>query len=413
MLTRCGPACGGQTSCADGMNAASMADTDPKAAPASSAAPAPTNDATIAEKSAAPAPINDATHAEIIKSAVGIANAEKMNASAIDIADAEKVAPADVNVADAEKMASAVDIADAAAVDPPCSCDPRVRSLLAALPCTCEKCAAASSSLTTSLPSASEAAASRFLTVCGHDVAKAAHVLTTSLIWRASFGVDALMAEPQEITEGRAQAVSPVFPMGVHSRRSRRGHAIYILRAGYAVPSAGRAPDVFRGEDGAQAWLRYHVHCNERCLAASEQKLVVWDLHNLSRAQLLDPDSLRLIARLVKIDVRNYPLTLHKCLLVNSPAWLHTLWPAIAAMLDEQSLRRVRVLGRVEEAEVKAALREEVDDDDLPVYLGGRYDGPTPLGLALAADGGGGSGGAADAGGAGAGSGWYDYLFGS
>ena len=85
------------------------------------------------------------------------------------------------------------------------------------------------------------AAASRFLRVCGGNQSKAAHVLTKSLLWRRDFGVDALMAEPLETSEARALAIQPIFPMGVHSRRSRGGHAIYILRVGYAVPSAGRA----------------------------------------------------------------------------------------------------------------------------------------------------------------------------
>ena len=256
--------------------------------------------------------------------------------------------------------------------------------LLAALPCVCVKCSSIATPVTPAAASSVTAeCAARFLRICSGDCAKAAHVLTAHVQWRQSFGVDALMAEPEETSYARARAIQPIFPMGMHSRRSRGGHAIYILRVGHAMPSAGRAANVFGTESGVDAWLKYHVWCNERCLQAHPQKLVIWDLDNLSRAQLANTDSLRLLRRLISIDIQNYPLSITKVLVVNSPYILQTVWPAVAAMMDEATLSKVRLLGRVEEPEVAAALREEVHEVDLPAYLGGGFDGPTPLGLAL------------------------------
>ena len=253
-------------------------------------------------------------------------------------------------------------------------------SLLASLPCKCAKCAAAPLSIgdpDTIHPSAP----ARFLAVCGGDVAKAAHVLSVSLAWRLTFGVDTLMYEPSDVSEARARAIQPVFPMGVHSRRSRGGHPIYIMRVGYAVPSAGNEPNVFNGESGVDAWLKYHVHCNETCLAVHDQKLVVWDLANLSRAQMTNTDSLRLLRRLINVDIKNYPLTVHKVLVVNAPRLLYTIWPAVEAMMDEATLSRLQVLGYLSEPQVRAALLAEVADEDLPDFLGGTFDGPLPVGL--------------------------------
>jgi hypothetical protein len=127
-------------------------------------------------------------------------------------------------------------------------------ALLASLPCQCAKCAELQ--VDVALRRMPREAALRFLLGCDGDQAKAAHVLTSSLAWRVDFGVDELMAEPAEVFEARARAVQPYCPMGVHSRQSRWGHAVYILRVGYAIPSASRTANVFGSESGFEAGMR-------------------------------------------------------------------------------------------------------------------------------------------------------------
>ena len=254
-----------------------------------------------------------------------------------------------------------------------------VESMLKCLPCRCTKCTACQ----IEVPDISYDAASRFLKACEGDMLKAAHKLTASLIWRFTYGVDRLLEEPQEISDGRSRAMEPVFPMGVHCRPSRHGHPIYILRAGHSVPAAGRTADLFGGESGEEVWIKHHVWCSERCLAVNPMKLVIWDLANLSSTQLGDTDTMSLLRRLINIDLRNYPLTIHRILVVNSPALLQTVWPAICAMLDLHTLSLLQLLGDVSDPEVQAALMEEIALEDLPGFLGGGYVGPLPLGLEL------------------------------
>ena len=279
-----------------------------------------------------------------------------------------------------ETPAADIDICDPA---PPITADDTpaeaaIDALLSSLPCKCNKCAEIAVPPTDGI---SRDAASRFLQASYGDLNKSCHLLTSSCAWRNSFGVAQLMDEPPETTEARARALASVFPMGVHSRRTRAGHAIYILRVGYAVPSAGRATDLFRGESGVDAWLRHHVHCNEMCLRAKPQKLVLWDLANLGRAQMADPESFRLLRRHIQISIRHYPRTAWKVMLVNCPALLTTVWPAVAAMLDEATLAKVQLLGPHTSADVRQKLLAEVAEEDLPRYLGGTCEDAVPAGL--------------------------------
>jgi hypothetical protein len=114
------------------------------------------------------------------------------------------------------------------------------------------------------------------------------------------------------------------------------------------------------------------------------QKLIIWDLANLSR-ELLCRDALQLLHQVIENDRRHYPRTVHRVLVVNSPSVLQTVWPTIARWMDEVTLSRVSILGDARSGEARAALLAELADEDLPRYLGGSYDGPTPLGLSLTA----------------------------
>ena len=98
--------------------------------------------------------------------------------------------------------------------------------LLAALPCVCVKCSSIATPVTPAAASSVTAeCAARFLRICSGDCAKAAHVLTAHVQWRQSFGVDALMAEPEETSYARARAIQQE-PEG--TQRDSRSEASHI-----------------------------------------------------------------------------------------------------------------------------------------------------------------------------------------
>ena len=105
----------------------------------------------------------------------------------------------------------------------------------------------------------------RFLRGCKGDAAKAAHVLTTSYLWRHEFGTDLLRDDPDGSAAERSEVLSRIYPSMLYDRRDHEGRVVWIERTGLCDPTVAQpsATAVFRGEDGPTAWLRNHVRLNE------------------------------------------------------------------------------------------------------------------------------------------------------
>ena len=100
----------------------------------------------------------------------------------------------------------------------------------------------------------------RFLRGCKGDAAKAAHVLTTSFLWRHDFGADLLRDDPDGSAAERTDVLGLIYPCTLYDLRDREGRVVWIERTGLCDPAAClHAAAVFRGENGPTAWLRNHV----------------------------------------------------------------------------------------------------------------------------------------------------------
>jgi len=178
------------------------------------------------------------------------------------------------------------------------------------LPCGCERCAvaiAAAPKVGLQLQQLEERARLRFLRGCKGDAAKAAHVLTTSYLWRYEFGVDELREDPDGTAAQRASAVSRLYPAVLSDRTAREGRALWIERTGLCDPAGATSSErVFGDEDGPTAWLRCHVRLNEHAGAIHEQRVVIMDMHLANKSHLCKA-GLDLIKRMIQIDQRNYP----------------------------------------------------------------------------------------------------------
>ena len=64
-----------------------------------------------------------------------------------------------------------------------------------------------------------------------------------------------------------------------------------------------------------------------------------------------------------------YPETLGVYLIVNAPAFFPFVWAVIKAFLDEKTRRSVRVTTPADQLET---LREFINDEDIPSFLGGK-----------------------------------------
>lgn len=261
------------------------------------------------------------------------------------------------------------------------------------LPCMCERCAVR---LASCLPAAGKAQAlsvsqaaedvalrSRFLAGSSGDAAKAAHVLTDSLLWKHEFGVDRLLADG-DASDKRLHTVQRYFPMGLLDGHDATGRPIVVNRIGFSDPTFATATNVFGDENGEEAWLRSHVLLNERAAQRGPERLVLIDLRSLSRVHV-SRVALASMRRSVAIDQRHYPGSVHRVYVLNSPLLLRSVWAVITSWLDPISLDKVRVLGDTSDPAVAAELLEAVPAALLPDYCGGAARGCVPLHPALRA----------------------------
>ena len=251
-------------------------------------------------------------------------------------------------------------------------------ALAALLPCRCTRCADALRSapkVCIALESLPEPVLRRFLRGCKGDADKAAHVLTTSYMWRDAFGVDALREDPDGSAKARAQVVQRVYPSVLYDRPDRDGRVVWIERTGLCDPSFSWSTDPFFGDEtGPEAWLRCHVRLNEKAGAMHEQRVVVMDMYNAGKHHLCKA-GLDLIKGMIQVDQRNYPETLHRLYIVNTPWLLHASYSMVSRWMDPVTASKIQVLGPVEDEAVHAALLETIALDDLPHFLGGARDG--------------------------------------
>tara|TARA_B110001452_G_scaffold211338_1_gene181809 strand:- start:376 stop:1569 length:1194 start_codon:yes stop_codon:yes gene_type:complete len=253
------------------------------------------------------------------------------------------------------------------------------------LPCACERCATRLTVCPSVATRASELAASRspedvallarFVAGCQGDAAKAVHVLTNSLLWRHEFGANTL----RDASDERWRAIQRYYPMGLLDGRGLQGLPVIVVRLGLCDPTGAPVPRVYADETGEEAWLKSHVWLNEQADKVAPERIVIMDLHNMSRVHVR-PASLAMLQRAVAIDQRHYPGCIKRYYLVNAPALLRSVWSVIASWLDPISLDRVRVLGDTRsDPSVAAELRAIVPPDVLPEYVGGEARGCVPV----------------------------------
>ena len=179
------------------------------------------------------------------------------------------------------------------------------------LPCGCAKCADALlaepkvGTTLAELQARSPSVVQRFLCGCKGDAAKAAHVLTTSYLWRHAFGVDALREDPDGTARERAAVLGKLYPSTLYDRRDREGRVMWLERTGLCDPVVAWSSDVFQGEDGPTAWLRCHVRLNELAGQVHPQRVVVMDMFNAGKGHL-SKAGLGLIKRMIQIDQRKH-----------------------------------------------------------------------------------------------------------
>jgi len=70
----------------------------------------------------------------------------------------------------------------------------------------------------------------------------------------------------------------------------------------------------------------------------------------------------------------NYPERLGVSYIINAPWYIASVWKIISRWLDDKTRRKINFLGK----DFKSTLVELIDEESLPVQIGGKYPLPPP-----------------------------------
>lgn len=194
------------------------------------------------------------------------------------------------------------------------------------------------------------------------DVGKSFEMFKKSLEWREKMKVDGLYDRkfPNLIP------LRSYWPGNFH-KLDRDGVPVYIERIALLDIKG-----VFKAVPDDELIL-FHIWCMEENLTLKKKwskkigpvhgNIVIEDLKGLSFAFT---DSIGLLKKLAQIDDNNYPENLKRMYIINSPTIFTAIWKAVKPFLNENTIRKVRILGSDHKS-----LQEDIAPENIPVEYGG------------------------------------------
>lgn len=98
---------------------------------------------------------------------------------------------------------------------------------------------------------------------------------------------------------------------------------------------------------------------------------VIFDMQHVGTKSMWRP-GLQMYLHLVKILEDNYPEMMKRMFVINAPRIFPLLWKICRPLISEDMKNKISVLG----TDFKTTLLKHIEEDELPVYLGGRKTDP-------------------------------------
>jgi hypothetical protein len=225
----------------------------------------------------------------------------------------------------------------------------------------------------------------RFLRGHKFDIAMACKMMRTMFAWRRENNIDEIR---DKIADGQMtpeqfpcyEKIIPCYPfMFSMEHKDKAGHPLNYERTGRIRPRA--LMQVVTQEE----FIHFHVHMMEYVqihlerLSASDKKghlmrlCAVKDLDGLG-VHMMMPEAIVWMQAMVRVTQANYPETMDKCFLLNTPWAFYAIWKVVKPWLAERTIKKVRVL----DCNYFEPLCEQIDTAKLPPLWGGKCIFTTP-----------------------------------
>lgn len=211
----------------------------------------------------------------------------------------------------------------------------------------------------------------RYLRSRNGSVQKAADKYSSTIEWRASFGVERL----RKLTPAEALGcdVSILRAMLPHAQvgRDRWGHPLIWkhMGANCRVRHAVDQGATLEGMERFNVWLNETYMQALHAAGAREWSVVVdaagWHIG------LFDSHAFKFLQRTAKVDGSHYPELLHRMLIVNAPSMLALAWRVIRTWVDPETREKIDILSEGDPEHARARLLELADASELPRQYGG------------------------------------------
>jgi hypothetical protein len=156
---------------------------------------------------------------------------------------------------------------------------------------------------------------------------------------------------------------------------SKHGHPIYWERTGQISSQFGEISKHLSVEDLVIRHIRQQEMAVRRMHFYSqkfghlvESQIIVFNLANLSYS--LDTNALSAFRKTLAIDQDYYPERLHTLFMINAPWFFTAIWAIISPWIDPVTANKIKIIG----SDYLPALQELIDDEQIPVELGGKCD---------------------------------------
>ena len=210
----------------------------------------------------------------------------------------------------------------------------------------------------------------RFLRARHHSVEQAFQMFTAHLEWRRKNDIDNILINPLK-QNPNYDLLANYLPVWVHGV-DKRGVPVIYERLGFM-----NFASLFTTIPAAD-FHHFHIHNIEKSkhkrIEVSQTAnadlyslTLVEDMSGISVSHLYAPAG-TVYKEMLSIDEANYPETLHKIFVINSPFVVETTWKVVKTWLPIETQHKVFIIGE----EFLDKLTTEIDITEIPIEFGGK-----------------------------------------